>query len=183
MLSRMKMPASKGGSSSNHSRNPRKSPVTQSPPRKWSKKSAILYSLGKDATSLERYNWVFSYSSIIMEQSVNAVTLHTTLLTKRFEGQHWMSFSSVFGPTYEEAVHVFYMNMFEINDEDLSFWIMVCNTPVQVSPTILSTVFGAPHPSMSIAYPIHHLTMEQKGGMVQNLCGKFVDWPNRLPHK
>lgn len=73
--------------------------------------------------------------------------------------------------------------MFEINNEELSFWTVVCNTPVQVSPTILSKIFGVPYPPTPLAYPIHRLTLEQKGGMVQNLCNKFVSWPDRLPHK
>lgn len=65
--------------------------------------------------------------------------------------------------------------MFNIDNEELSFWTVVCNTPVEVNPTILSKLFGVPHPPTPMAYPIHHLTLEQKGGMVENLCKKIVN--------
>lgn len=163
---RMKMSASKGGSSSDPPCNPGKRSVTQSLPRKRSKKLDVSYSLGRDAMSLEHYNWIFSHCSIITDQSVNAKTLRMAQLTERLEGWCCMSFILVFRPVQEEAVRVFYVNMFEISNKDLSFWTVVCNTPVQVSPTILSTIFDVPRPSMSIPYPIYRLTMEQKGCMV-----------------
>lgn len=40
------------------------------------------------------------------------------------------------------------------------------NTLVQVSLTILPKIFGVPRPPTPLAYLIHHLTLEQKDGMV-----------------
>lgn len=100
------------------------------------------------------------------------------LFTKRLEGRQWMPFISVSGPVQEEVALVFYVNMFNINNEDLSFWTMVCNPSVHVSSTILSKIFGVPHLPIPLDYPIHRLSLEKKGGMIQNLCEKFLNWPD-----
>lgn len=76
----------------------------------------------------------------------------------------------------------FYANMLNI-DEALSFWTVVCNTPIEVNLTILSKLFRVPRPPAPMAYLIHYLTLEQKGRIVETLCKKFVNWPDRLWHK
>lgn len=187
MPTRMKLPTTRGSSSSeppcDPPCNPGKRPITQSPSWHQSKKPMASYSPGRDAMSLKRYNHIFFRCFIITKSTVTAETLHIAFFMERLEGIRWMPFISVSDPMQEEVVRVFYANMFEINMEDLFFWTMVCNTPVQVSLAILSDLFGVPHPPAPIVYPVHRLTMEQKGGMVQNLCGKFMDWPDQLPHK
>lgn len=91
------------------------------------------------------------------------------------EGKKWIPFISISGPVKEEVVCIFHVNVFDINNEPLLFWIVVCNTLIEVSHTIFSRIFGVPRPTTSLAYPIHHLTLEKKGEMVQNLCGKFIN--------
>lgn len=86
-----------------------------------------------------------------------------------------MLFIFMFGLVQEEVMRVFYVNIFDINNEENSFWMVVCNTPMQVNPTILSQIFGVPHPPTPIAYLIHRLTLEQKGGIVEWLYCQFVN--------
>lgn len=155
-----KMTMSKGGSSSDPLHNPRKRPATQSPPRKRSKQPATSFSPCHDVVSLERFQRIFLRHSIITKRSINAETLQTAQLTEHLEGRRLMSFILVTWPVQEEAIRIFYANMFDINNEAFLFWTMVCNTPVEVSPTILSRIFGVPLPPTPLAYPIHHLTLE-----------------------
>lgn len=84
----MKMPTSRKGFSFDPPHKPSKRPVTQSLPRKRSKEPVALYSPCRDATSLERYNRIFSCRSIITKRLVNAKTLCTALLIERLEGRH-----------------------------------------------------------------------------------------------
>lgn len=79
------------------------------------------YSPYREAACLEHYNKIFSLCSIITERTVDAETLYMTILTERLKGRRWMPFISVSGLVQEEAVRVFYVNMFEINDTNLSF--------------------------------------------------------------
>lgn len=95
----MKMPASKGGSSSDPLPNPGKRPVTQSLPRKRLKRPVASYSPYSDTTSLERYHQIFSCRSIITKRSVNAETLQMALLTEHLESRRWMPRSPCLDPS------------------------------------------------------------------------------------
>lgn len=54
--------------------------------------------------------------------------------------------------------------------------------PLQVSPTIISHLLRVPRSKNPIAFPIHKLTLEQKGAQVERLCGWFMNWSKML-HK
>lgn len=52
---------------------------------------------------------------------INVETLQMAQLTKTLEGRRWMPFILVLGPVQEEVICVFHTNMFNINNEALSF--------------------------------------------------------------
>lgn len=95
-----------------------------------------------------------------------------------------MPLISMFGPVQEEAVRIFYANFFDINNKENSFWTTISGVPLQISPTIISRFLGVPRPTQAlITFPIHKLTLEQKGARVKRLCGRFLNLLEKLLHK
>lgn len=83
----------------------------------------------------------FLQTFIIIERTITVGTLRTAFLIERLEGKRWMPFISVFDLVQEEAIRIFYPNMFKINLEDLSFWMWFA-TPQSRSVQQFSLIFS-----------------------------------------
>lgn len=117
MPPRTKKTTSKGGSSSNPPRNPRKRPMVESPPRLRSKRNIGSFSSCRNATSYEHYQRIFSKRFIINERFVETETLCTSWLLGTVEGHQWLPIFSVNGLIQEVVVQIFYANFLDVNND------------------------------------------------------------------
>lgn len=83
---------------------------------------------------------------------------------------------SIKGPVHDEAIKIFYSNIFDENFWTLLFYSSVYKIPISINPNYISTFLGIPRVVDVILFPPRHMSKEYKAAMTRCLCEKTVRW-------
>lgn len=82
---------------------------------------------------------------------------------------------SIKGPVHDEAVRIFYSNIFDENYWTSLFYSLVYKIPITINPDYISTFLGIPRIDDVIPFPPRHMSKEDKATMTKRLCGRTVN--------
>lgn len=116
---------------------------SRTPPTKRSKKrKGGSFSPFRDEMSQARYKTMFSSRGLLIERPVALDALSTVQLYEHINTRGWMPMMSIKGPVYDEAVRIFYSNIFYENFWILSFYSSVYKIPIPINPTTSQPFLG-----------------------------------------
>lgn len=87
---------------------------------------------------------------------------------------------SIKGPVHDEAVIVFYSNIFNENFWTSSFYSSIYKIPIAINPDYIFTFFGISRISDAIHFSHLQMSKEDKVAMTMCLCGMTVKWTTKL---
>lgn len=106
--------------------------------------------------------------------------LRTVQLYEHINTRVWMEMMFIKVPIHDEAVRIFYSNIFDENFWTLSFYSSVYKIPIPINHDYISTFLGIPRVADAILFPPRHMSKEDKATMTRRLCGKIVRWTIKL---
>lgn len=150
------------------------------PPKRSKKKMGGSFSPFQDELSQAWYVTTFSTRGLLIKRLMTLDALCTVQLYELINARGWMPILLIKGSIHNEAVRIFYSNIFDENFRNCSFYLTIYKILISINLDFISTFLGIPRVADAIPFPPRHISEEDKAEMTHHLCGKTVRWITKL---